>query len=155
MQRHANRQSEDGLTLVEVLVSLAVPAFIALSLMSMLSTSMHLDKLAQERSIATSLASERVMLFNSQRYQVAEDYANYRLTEETAVAADADAGTPATFTSDYGEVPDYPNFKRVVELYYDVPKAGMLKIETTVSWTHLTQGERGHTMIAFLHHALE
>jgi len=155
MRRHKDRQGEGGLTLVEVLVSLAVLAFIALSLMSMLSTSVHLNKLAQERSIATSLASERIMQFNSIEFQVPEDYTEYQLPEETPAVGDVDADLPWTFTSDYGVVPSYPEYKRVVEMWYDTPAAGMLTIETTVSWTHLTQGERSHTMIAFLHPDLE
>jgi len=139
-----------GLTLIEIMVALGVLAFVALSLISMLTTSMHLNKLAQERSIATALASERIQQLSSMDYQAAADYLNYQLAEETA-----DTGPPLSFTADYGLVPDYPEYKRVVELRYDTPYAGMLTVETTVSWNHLTQGERDHVMITFLHPGLE
>jgi len=139
-----------GLTLVEVLVSLAVLAFISLSVMSMLSSSLHLDKLAQERSVATSLASERLGQITAMEYQPIADFANYALPEETAAA-----GPPPTLTSDYGQIPDYPDYRRVVELRFDAPVAGMLTIRSSVSWRHVSQGERTHTLITFVHPSLE
>ena len=139
-----------GMTLIEVLGALAILAFVSLGIMTMLSTSLHLDAIAKERSIATSLVSERIQRLSSMNMQTALTYANYRLPEETA-----DAGPPQTFTTGYGNIPGYPKFKRVVELTYDVPTSGMLKVKTTVSWQHVNRKERGHEMIVFLHPFLE
>ena len=139
-----------GLTLVEVLVSLAVLAFISLSVMSMLSSSLHLDKLAQERSVATSLASERIGQISAMPYQKSTDYAEYALPEEASAA-----GPPPTLTTDYEQIPGYPDFRRVVELRYETPVSGMLTVRATVSWIHVGHEEREHTMITFLHPGLE
>jgi len=138
------------MTLVEVLAALVVLAVISLGIMAMLTQALHLDAIAKERSIATSLVSERIQRLSSMSLQTSVDYANYRLPEETA-----DAGPPQTFTTDYGSIPGYPQFKRVVELRYEVPTAGMLSVKTTVSWTHINRKENSHEMIAFLHPFLE
>ena len=142
--------SEGGMTLIEVLVALAIMGFVSLAIMNMISLSLHLDGIAKERSIATSLASARIQRLTSMPLQISADYANYLLPEETAAA-----GPPQTFTTDYGDVPGYPKFKRVVELGYDVPTSGMLSVKTTVSWQHINRKETDHKMIVFLHPFLE
>jgi prepilin-type N-terminal cleavage/methylation domain-containing protein len=139
------RSDQRGLTLIELVVSMGVLAFIALSVMTMITTSIHLDKLAQERSVATSLAAERVMQITSMRSQGAADYLNYLLPGETA-----SAGPPPSFSTPYGGIPDYPEFRRTVTFDYDSPLSGMLTIEVEVFWTHVGGEERGHTMIEIL-----
>lgn len=140
---------ERGMSLVEIMVSLAILSFLALSMISMFSSAAHLDKLAQERSVATSLASERIMQISSQPFASAANYTRYKRPEETAAA-----GPPATLTTGYGAIPDYPDYKRVVQLTYNVPTAGMLKVKTTVTWDHIGQGERSHEMITFIKQGL-
>jgi len=139
-----------GLTLVEILVGLALLAFVALSLIAMLTTSIHLSKLAQERSVATALASDRIQQITSLPYQVPANYLRYQRSEETALA-----GPPITFTTDYGSIPEYPDYRRVVQIEYDTPVAGMMSVETTISWQHVGQIERSHVMVTFLHPGLE
>jgi prepilin-type N-terminal cleavage/methylation domain-containing protein len=141
---------ECGFTLIEVLVGLVVLAIISLALISLLSTSTHLGQLAQERTAATALASERIHRIMSRPMLSASDFALYEMPDETAAT-----GPPATLTSDYGEIVDHPDFKRVVVFNYDTPAPGMLAIETTVSWLHFGQGERSHVMVAYLHPALD
>ena len=145
-----NAASERGMTLIEVLIALAILGFVSLAIMNMISLSLHLDGIAKERSIATSLASARIQRLASMPLQIAADYTNYLLPEETATA-----GPPQTFTTDYGDVPGYPKFKRVVELGYDVPTSGMLSVKTTVSWQHINRKETSHEMIVFLHPFIE
>jgi len=138
------------MTLIEVLIALAILGFVSLAIMNMISLSLHLDGIAKERSIATSLASTRIQRLSSMPLQTVANYANYRLPEETAAA-----GPPQTFTTEYGEVPGNPKFKRVVELSYDVPTSGMLSVTTTVSWQHINRKETSHEMIVFLHPFIE
>jgi type II secretory pathway pseudopilin PulG len=138
------------MTMVEVVVSLGILAFIALSVMTMLTTSLHLNKLASERSIATALASERIQQVTSMQYQQLADVKEYLSAEESA-----DDGPPIIFTADYGDISEFPRYKRTLELNYDTPVAGVLTIKATVSWTHIGQGERSHTMVAYLHPGLE
>lgn len=147
--RRIDSRQERGLSLIEIMVSLAVMSFLALGMISMFSTSSHLTKLAQERSIATSLAAERLMQIDAQPFFQIADCANYGLPEETFAA-----GPPATLTADYGAVPDYADYRRVVELTYDSPTAGMLKVKATVTWDHIGQGERSHEMITFINQGL-
>ena len=142
-------RSERGMSLVEIMVSLAILSFLALSMISMFTTAAHLDKLAQERSVATSLASERVMKIAALPYAPVSDVGNYLLSEETL-----DAGPPTTLTADYGDLPDYPDYKRVVEITYDSPSPGMIAVKATVTWNHIGQGERSHDMITFIQQGL-
>ena len=146
----ARWRNDDGMSLIEVVISLGVLAFIALGVTTMVTTALHLSKLGQERSIATSLAAERVQQVASMRYQVVANYQRYALPEETAAA-----GPPPTFTTAYGGIVGYPHCRRVVELSYDTPSAGMLKVKVSVFWRHVGQPERGHTMIEFLHPGLD
>jgi len=143
-------RGEKGLTLVEVLISLTVLAVVSLGITTMLSMALHLDDLAKERSVATALATERIQRVTSLPFQTSANYARYLLPEETAAA-----GPPVTFTTAFGVIPGYPEYQRVVELSYDVPMSGMLRVKTTVSWRHVGQPERQHEMIAFLHPGLE
>lgn len=142
--------SERGLSLVEVLVSLGVLSFLALSVMTMVTTAIHLNKLSQERSVATTLAAERIHQMKSMDFRSAANYAEYALPGETV-----GAGPPQTFTTAYGGIPDYPDHRRTVELTYDTPVAGVLKVEVSVFWEHINQPERSHTMIEFLHPELQ
>ena len=133
------------MTLVEVLVSLVVLAVISLSLISALTMAMNQGKLARQRSVATVLASARVQHILSLPFQTAANFAGYKLPEETAAA-----GPPIVLSTDYGQIPDHPDFKRVVVLTYDVPIAGLLTVESTVSWQHIVEGERSHQMVTYL-----
>ena len=58
-------------------------------------------------------------------------------------------------TADYGNITGYPDYRRVVTLTYNTPVAGMLKVESTVSWQNVHQGEKSHVMISYLHPDLE
>lgn len=150
MNPATERPGESGLTIVELVVSMGILAFIALSVATMVSTSVHLDKLAQERSIATSLASERIMRITSMPFQVPADVGRYSLPEETL-----DVGPPLLLTTPYGSLPDYPDYSRVVAFAYDTPIAGMMTVEVSVFWRHVTGEERDHTMIEILDPGLE
>ena len=141
---------DSGLTIAELVVSMGILAFIALSVATMVSTSVHLDKLAQERSIATSLASGRIMRITSMPFQIIGDVGRYGLLEETLAV-----GPPPTFTTAYGLIPGYPEYSRLVTLLYDTPVAGMMTVEVSVSWRHVTGEERSHTMIEILDPGLE
>ena len=142
MDRH---RSESGLSLIEVLISLGVVAFIMLSLIAMLSASMQLGELAEKRSVATSLAADRIERITSQPFRPVGAYAGYALPGETA----AD-GPPITITADYGDIPGYPDYRRVVTLLYDVPVLGMLTVETDLSWDHQIEGERTQTLVLYI-----
>lgn len=150
MQRRDHNNPEAGLSFVEVLVSLAVLSFIAVSVMTMATTAVHLNKLSEERSVATTLAAQRIQQIRSQEFHNAANFALYALPIETS-----NAGPPLSFASGYGTIAEHPHHRRTVELTYDSPIAGMLKVEVTVFWTHTNQGERSHTMIEFLHPDLE
>lgn len=148
--RGAERGGATGFTLVEVLVAVALLAFLVLGVMALLTTVVHQNKLAQQRSVATALASERISKLMAQPFRTAAAYAAYRLPDETA-----SAGPPSTLTSDYGSIPGFPTFKRVVMLSYDVPVPGMLRVEAKVYWKDRQQGEKTHEMVTYLHPGLE
>ncbi len=143
-------QKQGGFTLVEVLVAVALLAFLVLGVMALLTTVVHQNKLAQERTVATALVSERISRLMSQPFQTASRYLNYKLIEETALA-----GPPPTLTTDYGSIPGFPDYKRVVKLTYDVPVTGMLRVETRVYWRNRQQGEKSHEIVTYLHPGLE
>jgi type II secretory pathway pseudopilin PulG len=134
------------MTLIEVLVSLTILLVVGLGAVQLLVFSMRLNSLASQRSVATGLASERIQQLVSQRYQGVANYLNYKLPYETA-----SAGPPPTFLSDYGQLPGYPDYRRMVVLAYDSPVAGMLRIQCKVSWRSVWQGTKEHEMVVFLH----
>lgn len=144
------RAAATGFTLVEVLVAVALLAFLVLGVMALLTTVAHQNKLAKQRSVATALASERISRLMSQPFRSSANYAAYRLPEETALP-----GPPSTLTSEYGTIPGFPSFKRVVMLSYDVPAPGMLRVEAKVYWKDRQQGEKTHEMVTYLHPGLE
>jgi len=135
-----------GMTLVEVLVSLAILMIVGLGAVQLLMFSMRLNTLASQRSVATGLASERIQQLTSQRFQGLANYANYKLPYETAAP-----GPPPTLVSDFGAIPGYPDYRRVTELDYDTPVAGMLRVQVKVSWRSVWQGTKEHEMVVFLH----
>jgi prepilin-type N-terminal cleavage/methylation domain-containing protein len=149
-RRDRERNAPGGFTLVEVLVAVALLAFLVLGVMALLTTVVHQNKLAQERSVATALASERISRLMSQPFRAASAYLGYKLPEEVALA-----GPPSTLTADYGTIPGFPEFRRVVTLSYDVPATGMLRVEAKVYWKDRQQGEKNHEMVTYLHPGLE
>lgn len=148
MIRSSNRES--GLTLIEVMASLALLGLVAVGIASMLVFSIRQNKLAEMRSIATGLAAERVQQIISHAYMPSTTYTEYKLPEETAAA-----GPPQTFTTAYGAIPAHPEFSRVVTLTYNSPVTGMLRVQTTVSWVDRQQGTKTHVMVTYLHPKLE
>ncbi len=144
------RESERGLTLVEVLVSLLLLSFVALSSMSLITVVLKQNKLAGRRTEATSLAVERIDNLTAREFQSSANYLEYKLVGETAAA-----GPPQTLTSDFGGIPGFPAFRRVVTLEYNVPVAGMLKAKVAVSWVDRSQGLKSHALTTYLHAALD
>ena len=138
------------MTLVEVLVSVALLGLVAVGLMTLLVTSIRQNKLAEMRSIATGLAGERTQQILSHAYMPSATYTEYKLPEETAAA-----GPPQTFTTNYGAIPSHSEFSRVVTLTYNSPVAGMLRVQTAVSWVDRRQGTKTHTMVTYVHPKLE
>ena len=139
------------MTLVEVLVGLAILAFVSLGVMSFLATVMKQNQLALQRSVATGLASERIQQITSMPYQTIANYTNYKLPEETAAA-----GPPPTFTTAVNGIPGFPRYSRTVTLTYDQPVAGMAMIKVDVAWQSLNQGiQKVHTMITYMDPGLE
>lgn len=141
---------ESGMTLIEVMVSLALLGLVAVGIMTMLVASIRQNKLAEMRSIATGLAAERLQQIVSHPFMGASSYTEYQLPEETAAA-----GPPSTFTTNYGAVPSHPEFSRVVTLTYNSPVAGMLRVQTTVSWVDRRQGTKTHAIVTYVHPKLE
>jgi type II secretory pathway pseudopilin PulG len=146
----AERPAERGLTLVETLVTVLLLAFVVLGGAATLGQVLHQNKLARHRSLATYLAAERIDQLTSQRYHDSAEVAEYQLAGETLAA-----GPPATLTADYGSLPDFPEFRRVLTLSYDVPVAGMLQVSAEVFWRDLQQGEKSHELISYIHPSLE
>ena len=144
------RSNQQGLTLIEMLVAILLLAFVALGSASLLTVTVHQNELARKRSLATNLAAERIEQLTSQSYEPFASYQDYELSGEVT-----DAGPPITFTADFGSIPGYPQYRRVMTLRYNVPSAGMLQVTTEVAWHDLKQGEKQHTMITFVHPGLE
>jgi type II secretory pathway pseudopilin PulG len=138
------------MTLVEVMAALALLGLVAVGIMTMLVVSVRQNKLAEMRSIATGLASERVQQITSHPFQSSTTYTEYKLPEETAAA-----GPPQTLTTNYGGIPAHPEFSRVVTLTYNSPVAGMLRVQATVSWVDKQQGTKSHVIVSYLHPRLE
>ena len=141
---------ESGLTLIEVMASLALLGLVAVGIMTLLVASIRQNKLAEMRSIATGLASERIQQIASHPFMPSTNYTEYKLPEETAAV-----GPPQTLTTNYGSIPAQPEFSRVVTLTYNSPVAGMLRVRTAVSWVDRRQGTKTHEIVTYVHPKLE
>jgi type II secretory pathway pseudopilin PulG len=149
--RRSREGGETGLTLVEVVICLGLLGFVAAGMMSLLTIAVHQNKLAQMRSVATGLAAERIQQMTSMPFQSSASCADYALAGETVAAS-----LPVvTFTADFGSIPNFPDYRRVLTLTYDVPVSGMLRVESRVFWQDLNQGLKNHVMITYLHPGLE
>lgn len=139
-----------GLSLVEVLVALGILSFITLGIVSLLGISITQNNLAQHRSTATGLAEERLDLLTSMAFQPPAGFASYALPGEVV-----EAGPPRRLTADYGSIPGFPRFRRVVTLNYDTPAPSMLHVSCEVFWQDPRQGQKRHVLHAYLHPTLE
>jgi type II secretory pathway pseudopilin PulG len=144
------RVAQRGLSLIETLVALGILSFITLGIASLLGISISQNNLAQHRSTATGLAEERLDMLTSMAFQPAADFANYALPGEVV-----EAGPPRTLTADFGAIPDFPRFRRVVTLTYDTPVTSMLHVSCEVFWQDPRQGQKRHVLHAYLHPTLE
>lgn len=148
MSRLARRGAphDRGFSMVEVLVSILVLGFVAVGIQATLTTALRQNRLALERSEATSLAAARIAQISAMPFHGSAEYTAYRLPEETA-----SAGPPITLTAGVGTIPGQPQFSRTVTLKYDAPVAGMLKVQVDVSWTNRGQSkQKTHRVITFL-----
>lgn len=150
MRRHTENRNQRGMSLVEMLLSLLLLSFVVLGSISLLTISSRQNKIARFRSLATSLSAERLDHLSSTRYRSAANFAQYLLPEETGAA-----GPPITLSADYGEIPGFPEFRRTVTLNYDQPEAGLVTARVEVFWQDQQQGEKGHSLLTFLHPDLE
>lgn len=146
----ANRLRERGLTLVELLVGVLLLSFLSLGSASLLGVILQQNNLSEHRSLATGLATERVEHLLALPFRGSSQFTEYRLPSETATT-----GPPATLAANYGSIPGYPEFRRVVTLNYDVPSTGMLQVITDVYWRDVRQGEKRHRLITYVHPGLE
>jgi len=138
-------------TLVEVLVALLILAFVALGVTSLLGVAVKQNKLALERSLATGLASGRLSQITAMPFRPAVNVADYSLPGEVV-----EVGPPAKLVTGFGQIPGYPEYKRTVTLEYDTPVTGMLRVKVDVAWWSLAQAtEKAHSMIVYIHPALE
>jgi len=144
------RGTERGVTMVEMMVTVVLLGAVILGSAALLTQVLHQNKLARQRSLATYLAAERIDQITSLEFNTAADYLHYELAGEVA-----DAGPPITFTADYGTIPEYPEYRRIVTLNYDVPTAGMLQISSEVFWVDSQQGEKSHQLNTYIHPRLE
>ena len=65
------------------------------------------------------------------------------------------AGTPAILSTDYGQFPDHPEFRREVTLRYDVPYTGALTVEVSVFWTPANGHEMRHKLVTIINGDLQ
>ncbi len=136
-----------GFTMVEVLVAIALLAFLALGVQSMLIGSLRQNKLALSRTVATNLAAARIAQVTTMPLQSSANFANYAIPGETAAA-----GPPITLTAGYGSVPGYPQFSRTVRFDYSTPVAGLLRVQVDVSWVDRGSGStKNHRVVTLLH----
>lgn len=149
MERTLRRSDQRGLTLIEVMLSLMLLSFIAVGAFAMVTTTMHQNKQARLRSVATSLAAERIEDLTTRQFLSSTIFTGYALAGESTAA-----GPPPTLVADYGSITGHPDFRRVVSLSYNVPVGGMLRAEVSVSWRDSRQQEKTHSVITYLHPTL-
>ena len=150
MMRHqaqAPARRERGFTLIEVLVSIVLLAFVALGAQRMMTGAVRQNKLALDRTTATNLAAARLAQITAMPLQDAANYTNYLLPGETGAA-----GPPVTLTADFGSLPGFPRFSRVVTLTYNTPVSGVHRVQVDVSWVDRGQNAtKSHRVVTLMH----
>ena len=140
------RYSEQGLTFLEVLVALVILAFVLLGSANLMILTMHENDIAGKRSLATSLAAERIEMLTSGSYHIEPSFGSYIIPGEVSVT-----GPPHRLVAGYGDIPNHPGFRRALTLSYGVPNAGILKATAEVFWVDLVQGEKRHKITTLIH----
>lgn len=140
---------QKGMTLIEVLVAMLVLSVVSLSSVTVLTLAMRETEKARVRSMATSVATQRMEELTVMRYRGSTEAGEYLLPDETLAA-----GPPILLEADYNDINGFPEFRRVVTLSYDVPTAGMIQVAVEVFWEDLRQGEKSHHVTTFIHPSL-
>lgn len=114
--------------MLEVLVALALVALALLSLSSLTTTGLSGSYRSQKLTIATMLAQETLELARLEGYRPALQH-------------------PEDLVEDYGEVEQYPQFKRVVSRIPHQPATGLQTIMVAVLWDHDAHSVRLSTIL--------
>ncbi len=106
---------EDGWSLIELMVALAIISVGLLGTAALLTGIIQGNQVSKNVTIATILAKDRIENLNLKPY-----------SELPSV--------DTTETEDYGDMPDYLNFKRVTKTYVNDPDTNMKRVVVEVSW---------------------
>jgi len=109
------RQSEGGFTLIEVLVAIVILSIGLLGMASLTIGIIKGNKLSNDLTTATTLAQDKMEQIRNSGYS-------------------ALPSSDTTDTEDYGEIPDYPQYKRVRDTDVDAPATNMKTVTVTVYW---------------------
>lgn len=111
MNRH-HVHHHHGFTLIEMLVALVVLSIGMLGLSRMTVSTINVNALTRQLTVAAALAQDRM---------------------ESLKQAGYAGATMVTSTEDYGAIPNYSAYKRVTTIKMDTPEA-MKTVIVTVSW---------------------
>ncbi|MBM7622735.1 prepilin-type N-terminal cleavage/methylation domain-containing protein [Sporohalobacter salinus] len=104
-----NWQQERGMTLIEVLVGITILAVILISILGYFVRSTKVVSETEKRSIALNLAQKKMEELKGMEFD--------NLSEED---------------EDYGDIDDYPEFKREVDL--ELEESNLQGVTVIVSW---------------------
>ncbi len=111
MHKHFVKAKEEGITYIELLISMAIVSVGIAAASGMFLTGVHGDNFSNSMSTAITLSQDAMEVIKNTTYK---DIAGYQ--------------------QDYGSISGYSNFKRVVAVTADSPEANMKSVTITVSW---------------------
>jgi len=106
----AKKRNAGGFSLLEIMIALAVISIGLLGTAALITGIIKGNQISKKITIATTLAQDRVEYLASLSY----------------------SDLPSSGTEDYGEITDYPKFKRVTNTYVNDPAPNMKRIEIEV-----------------------
>ena len=147
---HAQRHSERGLTLVEVLLAVAIIGVALVGLAIVIPVSIYGVQEGSQLSTATFLAEQAIEQARAATWTAAPAIDCLGISSGDAAPVPTSAtcrGAGTTSFPDEASVPGYPQFRRAVRVTgctttpcAGVTTAGMRVVDVTVSYTPLTGG---------------
>jgi type IV pilus assembly protein PilV len=117
------REHENGFTLLEVLIAIAILSIGLLGMASLTIGIINGNRSSNEVTTATTLAQEQMERIRRAGYK-------HMPTTNTST------------TENYDEIPGYPQYKRKTETEIDTPCPGMKTVTVTTCWKNHKQVER-------------
>lgn len=136
MRTNAYLNSQNGMTLIEVIVALSLLTFIILGLMFMVASSSKAVTTSKERSEAVSLASTFLELLGTVPYDELVEFDDVNTSNASTFPAQAQfKNICIAWRDQIADLMNYPTAYGIVEVETNTPVSGRTRITVFVFWS--------------------